>query len=533
MQTADHARFNQKERSWILYDWANSVYATNIMAAIFPTIFVSFAGSRGDVWWGYGTSIATLVIALLAPFLGSIADYRGMKKKLFTAFMLLGVVSTASIALTGDWRVMLVGYIVSKIGFSGSNLFYDSFLTDVTTNERMDKVSSWGYAMGYIGGSTIPFVISIIVLMTMGYSSPFAQKFSILITSAWWFLFSLPFLKNVEQVHYIEKIGRPTLKDAFSNILLTARDIAGHRGLLLFILAYFFYIDGVGTVISISTAYGSALGLGATGMILALLVTQIVAMPSSILFAKLAKRISTRKALLIAISVYMLICLVGFFMGFSLEPHQAAYQDAFANERRAIEAAFPAGSYDHPDDAQNALRSYLAKAEKAITESDQGLLDQLALEGKDASEKDAALLVQAQRELAERLTAFRDDNIRTVRNYTEAISFSTRLFWAMAVLVGTMQGGIQAVSRSYFGKLVPKKRSNEYFGFFDIFGKFATVVGPLLYAVVGSLTGRSSFGALCLLLLFLAGFIILILARKPLEELEAARALQAAAEDEG
>lgn len=533
MQAADHGRFNQKERSWILYDWANSVYATNIMAAIFPTIFVSFAGSRGDVWWGYGTSIATLIVALLAPILGSIADYKGMKKKLFTAFMLLGVVSTASIALTGDWRVMLVGYIVSKIGFSGSNLFYDSFLTDVTTNERMDKVSSWGYAMGYIGGSTIPFVLSIVVLMTMGYSSPFAQKFSILITSVWWLLFSLPFLKNVDQVHYIEKAGRPTLKDAVGNILITARDIAKSRGLLLFILAYFFYIDGVGTVISISTAYGSALGLGATGMILALLVTQIVAMPSSILFAKLSKRISTRKALLLAISVYMLICLVGFYMGFSLEPHQAAYQDAYAAERRAIETGFPFESFDDPEGVRSALKTYLDQAEKAITGSNQGLLHQLALELKDVSVGDAALLALAQQELAMRLTAFKDGNIQTVRDYTDAISFSTGLFWAMAALVGTMQGGIQAVSRSYFGRLVPKKRSNEYFGFFDIFGKFATVVGPLLYAVVGSLTGRSSFGALCLLLLFLAGFIILFLAGKPLEELEAARTLQAATEAEG
>lgn len=533
MITADHARFNQKERSWILYDWANSVYATNIMAAIFPTIFVSFAGSRGDVWWGYGTSIATLVIALLAPVLGSIADYKGMKKKLFTIFMLLGVVSTALIALTGDWRVMLIGYIVSKIGFSGSNLFYDSFLTDVTTNERMDKVSSWGYAMGYIGGSTIPFVLSIIVLMTMGYSNLFAQKFSILITSVWWLVFSIPFLKNVEQIHYIEKSGRLTLKETFGNVLTTARDIATHRGLLLFILAYFFYIDGVGTVISISTAYGSALGLGATGMILALLVTQIVAMPSSILFAKLAKRISTRRALLIAISVYMLICLVGFFMGFSLEPHQTAYQDAFVQERTAIEADFPSASYDDSEGVLNALKTYMDKAEKAITGSDESLLDQLALQLKNGSEKDTALAAQAQQGLSTRLIAFRDDSIGIIRQYTDAIGFSSKLFWAMAVLVGTMQGGIQAVSRSYFGKLVPKKRSNEYFGFFDIFGKFATVIGPLLYAVVGSLTGRSSFGALCLLFLFLAGFIILILAKKPLEELEAARAIQAASESEG
>lgn len=231
MTTGQKGRFTKKERSWILYDWANSVYATNIMAAIFPTIFVAFAGDQGDLWWGYGTSIATLIIAVLAPILGSIADYQGMKKKLFTAFMLLGVIATALIAVTNDWRFMLVAYVLSKIGFSGSNLFYDSFLTDVTTNERMDKVSSWGYAMGYIGGSTIPFVMSIGVLLALGYSSPVAQKFSILITSVWWLVFTIPFLKNVEQEHYIERPERISLKTAFDNVLNTARDIARQRGL--------------------------------------------------------------------------------------------------------------------------------------------------------------------------------------------------------------------------------------------------------------------------------------------------------------
>ncbi|MDI9521129.1 MAG: MFS transporter [Bacillota bacterium] len=528
MSAVSQKRFTKKEKSWILYDWANSVYATNIMAAIFPTIFVSIAGDLGDIWWGYGTSIATFIIALMAPFLGSIADYKGMKKKLFTGFMLLGVIATALIAMTNNWRFMLVAYVLSKIGFSGSNLFYDSFLTDVTTDERMDKVSTWGYAMGYIGGSTIPFVISIAVLMMMGYSNPIAQKFSILITSVWWFLFTIPFLKNVEQVHYIEKPDKISFKNALVSVLNTAKDIAKSRGMLLFIIAYFFYIDGVGTVISISTAYGTALGLGATGMILALLVTQIVAMPCSILFGKLTKKISARKALLIAITVYMFICLVGFYMGFSLEPHQEKYRQVFNDSKGAWEAKLDNYTFENREGAENALSNYLNSAQVALRAKDPQAFEKLEIHYPEGSQTEQNQLALIQSMLKPELLAFKENNKEIIDNFQGAIAFSTILFWAMAVLVGTVQGGIQAVSRSYFGKLVPKKRSNEYFGFFDIFGKFATVVGPLLYSLVGGITKRSSYGTLVLMLLFLIGFLILLFAKKPLEELEEQRLAQKA-----
>ena len=515
-------RFTLRERSWIMYDWANSVYATNIMAAIFPTIFVSIAGDAGDMWWGYATSIATLLIAISAPFLGAVADYRGMKKKLFIVFLLLGVVFTALIAVTGDWRLMLVAYIISRIGFSGGNLFYDSFLTDVTTNERMDKVSSWGYAMGYIGGSTIPFVISIAVLLWQGYSSPFAQKFSILITSVWWLVFSIPFLKNVEQVHHLDDAERPTLKGVFRNIGNTARDIASEKGMLMFILAYFFYIDGVGTVISISTAYGTALGLGAVGMILALLVTQIVAMPCSILFAKLSKKISTRRALLFAVAVYMVICLVGFIMGFTLEPHQDAYNSAYAAHTAQVaqDAGYP---FDNAVEAEKARDALMLKSRDLLRDGNTGDLEKLTLTWEGISDKDASLAKDASAYLFDQNQSFITEKAELAKDFRNAINTSTMMFWAMAFLVGTVQGGIQATSRSYFGKLIPKKRSNEFFGFFDIFGKFASVIGPFLYAFIGGLTGRSSYGTLCLIVLFLIGFIILWRGKKPMEQLESAR----------
>lgn len=515
------SRFTLKERSWILYDWANSVYATNIMAAIFPTIFVSMAGSGGDYWWSIGTSITTLLVAILSPFLGALAAFKGMKKKLFTSFMLLGVATTASLAFMTDWRMMLAGYVISHIGFSGANLFYDSFLTDVTTNERMDKVSSWGFAMGYIGGSTIPFVLSIAMLLWLGYANPIAQKFAILITSLWWLGFSIPFLKNVDQVHYIERGQGTAARQTFSNVWHTAKEIARNKGLLLFVIAYFFYIDGVGTVISISTAYGTALGLGAVGMILALLVTQIVAMPSSILFGKLAQRFTTRRMLLCAIAVYMVICGVGFYMGFSLEPSQDAFDKAYTamadgSSRLAQEALLP--------DAPKAIDGYLSDARALMLGGKAADLAALELKLPDAG---PALTAPLRDQLLQKAEGFAGQNAALINDYRSAIRRSTLMFWAMAILVGTVQGGIQAVSRSYFGKLVPKERSSEYFGFFDIFGKFATFVGPLLYARIGMVTGRSSLGTLALLALFLIGFILLIAARKPLEELERSKEAEA------
>jgi len=498
-------RFTKKEWSWIMYDWANSIYATNIMAAIFPTIFVNIAGATGDIWWGYATSVATFLIAILAPILGAVADFKGMKKKLFTAFMLVGVIFTALIAVTNDWRIMLVGYVISRIGFSGSNLFYDSFLTDVTDKNRMDKVSSWGYAMGYIGGSTIPFLISIGMLLVLGYGSPIAQKFSVIIVSVWWIIFSIPFLKNVQQEHYIERAGKNTLSLAFKNLLHTFQDLIRQKGLLLFTIAYFFYIDGVGTIISVSTAYGSALGLGTVGMILALLVTQIVAMPCSIIFSRISAKISARKALIGAICVYIGICVVGFYMGFSLEPHQEAYEAAVKAECTAAVTDVQLSEADAAALEKNCIVAFRADT----------LEEAQAALAKDHADDPMLSQMQAA------ATAYYGQHASLTAALNDAVAFSSILFWSMAFLVGTVQGGIQAVSRSYFGKLIPKERSNEFFGFFDIFGKFASVLGPFLYSTVGVWTGRSSYGVLCLIALFLIGLFIMIFGRKQLDAMQA------------
>lgn len=417
-------RFTKAEKSWIMYDWANSIYATNIMAAIFPIYFAMQANETGNKLYGFAVSAAALVVAVLAPILGAIGDFSGMKKKLFAGFLVLGLVFTAVMAAFEDWRLMLVGFILSRIGFSGSCLFYDSFLTDVTTPERMDRVSSWGYAMGYIGGSTIPFIISIAIMLLMN-QSVLSYKIAILIVVVWWAVFSIPFLKNVKQQYSVEDAPQALAKQAFRNAWKTFKDILKDKKILFFIIAYFFYIDGVDTIISMATNYGETLGLGAIGMILALLVTQIVAVPFSILFGNLAKKVGAMKMIAIAVCVYFVITILGFFMGFNIE--------------------------------------------------------QAELSGGDI---DAAL------------------------------KLSSTLFWILATLVGTVQGGIQALSRSYFGQLIPPERSNEYYGFLDIFGKFSCVIGPALYAATYAATGRASLGILSIIVLFFGGMVALFAGRK-------------------
>lgn len=417
-------RFTKAEKSWIMYDWANSIYATNIMAAIFPIYFAMQADETGNKLYGFAVSAAALVVALLAPILGAIGDFSGMKKKLFAGFLVLGLVFTAVMAAFEDWRLMLIGFIFSRIGFSGSCLFYDSFLTDVTTPERMDRVSSWGYAMGYIGGSTIPFIISIAIMLLMN-QSVLSYKIAIMIVVVWWAVFSIPFLKNVKQQYSVEDAPQALAKEAFRNAWKTFKDILKDKKILFFIIAYFFYIDGVDTIISMATNYGETLGLGAIGMILALLVTQIVAVPFSILFGNLAKKVGAMRMIAIAVCVYFVITILGFFMGFNIE--------------------------------------------------------QAELSGGDI---DAAL------------------------------KLSSTLFWILATLVGTVQGGIQALSRSYFGQLIPPERSNEYYGFLDIFGKFSCVIGPALYAATYAATGRASLGILSIIVLFFGGMVALFAGRK-------------------
>ncbi len=386
--------YTKQEISWMMYDWANSAHSV-IVVTLLPIFFDSVAANTADSvsslsTWGYATSIAMAIVAIAAPFLGVFGDIRGMRKKLFTFFLLLGVVAVAGLSFTPlmDFTsstsaagqvagLILVLYILSTIGFDVSAIYYDAFLTDVTTPDRMDRVSTLGYGLGYIGGSTIPLVI-FLVMNLIGIPMLTCLAVIFAVTALWWFGFSLPLLRNCQQ-----RSGKPYEKgDVGRNIRgvgATAREIIANKTMFVYILAYFFYIDGVHTVISMATTYGTNLGLDSTGMLLALLLVQVLGLPFCLLYIKLSAKFSARVMVGVGVCVYMFICVFAFFM----------------------------------------------------------------------------------RELWQ--------------------------FWLLAVLCATSQGGIQALSRSMFGKLLPDKdRSGEFFGFFDIFGKFSSIMGPALVGFVSA-----------------------------------------------
>lgn len=406
-------KLNETEKSWVFYDWANSAYSLTVTSTILPLYFkMVFQNAGGEAslstaYWGYANSISTLILAILAPILGTIADYRGYKKKFFSIFFLLGVTFTALISIIPSdyWFMLLCFYVITAIGFSGSNVFYDAFLVDVTTEDRMDKVSTLGFALGYIG-STIPFIISMALVILAQFnkislSLLSAFKISFIITAVWWTIFTLPLLKKVKQVHGINIEPNP-IKKSFARLGSTFKNIKSHKQVFLFLLAYFFYIDGVDTIIKMATSYGSDLGIDSTSLLVILLATQFVAFPFALLYGKLSEKYKGKKMLYVGIIMYTIICIYAYFLDSTLD------------------------------------------------------------------------------------------------------------FWILAMLVATSQGGIQALSRSYFGKLVPKEKANEFFGFYNIFGKFAAIMGPLLIGIVTQITGSTNNGVFSIILLFIIGGFILM-----------------------
>ena len=308
------------ERAWILYDVGNSAFVL-MVATLIPIFFNALAADGGLssveylAYWGYAASAVTIITAILSPILGTLADTRGFKKPIFTLCLVVGVAGCCAMGLAKTWFPFLLIFIFAKVGFSGSLVFYDSMLGDVTTSERMDEVSSRGYAWGYIG-SCIPFVVCLALVLgagAIGISQMTALNIALFITAAWWLVTTLPLLKNYKQLHYVE-VEKHAIRQSFARIGHTIRHLHEDKQVFWFLLAFFCYIDGVYTIIDMATAYGTALGLDTTGLLLALLVTQIVAFPSALIFGRLSSKYPSTTLIPVCIAAYAGIAVFAFFL---------------------------------------------------------------------------------------------------------------------------------------------------------------------------------------------------------------------------
>ncbi len=399
-------KMTKMETCWILYDVGNSAFVL-LIATILPIYFNYLAGQGGLsevdalAFWGYAASVSTLLVAVIGPFLGTLADVEGYKKPIFTFCMLIGAIGCGALALPMTWKVFLMIFVIAKVGYSASLIFYDAMLTDVTTPERMDRISAQGYAWGYLG-SCVPFILSLLLVLgreRTGLSMGAAMAFAFILNAAWWFLVTIPLLKNYRQ-RYGTARQKKRVGDSFCRLKRVIQDIRGNRKIFWFLLSFFFYIDGVYTIIEMATAYGSAIGLDSSGLLLALLVTQLVAFPFSLLFGWASKKY--RNTALIKLCIICYFCI-------------------------------------------------------------------------------ALFAIQLDRQWE---------------------------FWLLAVCVGMFQGGIQALSRSYFAKIIPPEKSGEFFGIFDICGKGASFLGTALVGFTTQLTKNPGSGVGILTILFAAGFVL-------------------------
>lgn len=394
--------------SWALYDWANSAFATTVMAGFFPIFFSSYWSHATSVqestfFLGLANSIEAIIVALLAPILGAIADKGSYKMRFLIFFTFLGCTMTTSLWFVsqGQWQFAVILYVLATVGFSCSNIFYDALLPAVASAKRIDFVSSLGYSLGYIGGGLL-FLVNVLMYLfpqRFGFASEVAAvKASFVSVGIWWALFSIPIVLFVKEPSEGEQLRpKEAVKAGLSQFFLTFKAVRTLHTVGLFLLAYWFYIDGVDTIIRMAVDYGSALGFPASSLIVALLITQFVAFPSAIAYNWFGQKIGIKKALMVAIGAYSLIAILGFFM------NQVWH------------------------------------------------------------------------------------------------------FYLLACLVGLFQGGIQALSRSFFTRLIPLEYSAEFFGFFNMMGKFAAIIGPLLMGAVTLLTKSNRLGILSILLLFVVG----------------------------
>ena len=400
--------------SWCLYDWANSAFASTIMAAVLPVFYSSVAAdglsrTTASSYWGYTNTIAMLVVAVCAPILGALADHSGTKKKFLASFAGMGIVSTAMLVFVGrgDWFLASFLYILGMIGFSGGNNFYDSLLPHVAGEKEIDRISAYGYAFGYLGGGILLAVNVAMILKPHWFGiadAEWATRYSFLTVAVWWAVFSIPVLKNVPEPPVVAIQGESShpLRASLQRLSLTFGHIRRYREAFKFLVAFWLFNDGIGTIISMAVIFGAEINIPQEHLIGSILAVQFIGIPFSILFGRLAGRMGTKRAIFLGLAVYTGISVGGYFI-------------------------------------QTAVH-----------------------------------------------------------------------FWILAVLVGFVQGGTQALSRSLFGTLIPKTRSAEFFSFYDVSSKFAGIIGPAVFGLVGQLTGSSRLSVVALVVFFIGGGLILL-----------------------
>ena len=404
-------------RAWAMYDWANSAFQCTIITAVYPIYYSTVAadglpGAVATARFATATTIALTIIAVLSPVLGAYADYAAAKKRMLAAFMGIGVAATAAMFLVGrgDWRLAEWLFIVANIGVSGSFVFYDSLLPHIASDREMDRVSSAGYALGYLGGGLL-LVLNLLWIMRRGWfglpDAGMASRLSFVSVAIWWAAFAVPLFRRVPEpparaAAAALAAGGP-VRASFSQLAETIRELRRYRQAALMLLAFLIYNDGIGTIIRMAGLYGAELRLPQNALIGAIVMVQFVGIPFALLFGRLAGTIGAKRAIFLALAVYTCISVLGYFMS-------AAWH-----------------------------------------------------------------------------------------------------FFLLAFLVGTVQGGSQALSRSLFATMIPRDKSSEFFGFFAVFEKFAGIFGPALFALTVALTGSSRNAILSVIVFFVAGAALLAL----------------------
>ncbi len=466
--------------AWCMYDWANSAFATTIMAAVLPTFYSAVAAqgaltpTQASSAWGFTASIALLISALLAPILGAIADHTGLKKRFLAAFVILGCLATALLVLvsTGDWLLASVLFIFGDIGFAGSIIFYDGLLPHVARPEEMDRVSTRGYAMGYLGGGLL-LAINLAWIMKPAWfgmvNGEIASRISFLSVGIWWALFSIPLFLRVKEPPADPGIfrGMAPIRAAFARLGHTFREIRHFRQLFLFLVAFWLYSDGIGTIIKMATIYGAEIGIGQTDLIGALLMTQFVGIPFSLVFGRLPSGDDRRRAFFLSLILYNVITtpILGLLARAGLL--QQWYTGLLGSAAGGMAAL-------------QGLGSLLLNQLPGLSLS--WLVGRHLLRG-------AARLLNTKRAIILALIIYA---LVSIWGYFLALPVE---FWMLAWMVGLVQGGSQALSRSLYANMVPKSRSAEFFGFFGVSEKFAGIAGPFLFGVVGTLAGSSRLRA--------------------------------------